>query len=348
MAVAWKGLPFYGAACLGEAIRVSKASIAVVATRPSVPVTDIEARVGQAIVWIEGDAPCSWDALNLPVPDVFFETGWATPAFNALAREAKGKGAAVVSFVDNAWKGDFRQWLGAARFRMGMRRRFDALWVPGRSGRRFARFLGMPDRAIHEGLYGCDRSVFDNGVPLAGRPRRFLYVGQFIERKGLRELCEAFAEIHREEPEWELVCIGCGPLKNELEETDGVRVLPFMPPEQVAEHMADARFFVLNSREEHWGVVVHEAATAGCGLILAPGVDSRRDLATEGNAIVAASSRALDARRALEEAARKDDAWLERAEAISRRLAESFGPDRWAREFERILEEVRPEGATTP
>ena len=44
-------------------------------------------------------------------------------------------------------------------------------------------------------------------------PKRFLFVGRYIKRKGLLDLWESFVQLQEESPnDWELWCVGKGPL----------------------------------------------------------------------------------------------------------------------------------------
>jgi glycosyltransferase involved in cell wall biosynthesis len=103
-------------------------------------------------------------------------------------------------------------------------------------------------------------------------------------------------------------------------------------PEQLAGRFRQARFFVLPSRWEAWGLVVHEAALSGCGLVLSDHIGSAEDLATPANALRFRAGDVADLARALEAAAQFDAARLAAAEAESRRLAGQFGPARFGAE----------------
>lgn len=66
--------------------------------------------------------------------------------------------------------------------------------------------------------------------------------------------------------------IGNGSLKAQLEATAGVVLKDFMQPEQFSLEVANAGCFLLSSRGEPWGVVVHEFAAVGLLLILSDSV----------------------------------------------------------------------------
>jgi colanic acid/amylovoran biosynthesis glycosyltransferase len=98
-----------------------------------------------------------------------------------------------------------------------------------------------------------------------------LFVGRLVERKGADYLIRAMAEVQKERPEIELVVIGDGPLRLDLERQakDSLRRYRFVGvqnPETVREWMGRAAVFSLPSvktcsgEEEAFGMVVAEAA----------------------------------------------------------------------------------------
>lgn len=339
IAVAWHGLPYYAAGSIAAGLERLGRPAPVIATRPAVPFEGIETRLGQAVHWIADEDPVSWQSLGLKRPDLFFQTGWSTPAFNRLGAEVRAGGGRVVAFIDNNWKNSPRQWAGAVYYRLFLRRRFAAVWVPGRSGARLCRILGVPARAIYRGLYGADPALYRSTTRLAERPKRFIFVGQLIERKGVDVLLEAFRAFHARRPDWELLIIGNGPYADALV-GPGIRREPFQQAERVAALMNESRFLVLPGREEHWGLVVHEAALCGCGLILSEAIGAAPDLAEPGNSFVVPPVRPDSLCAAFEAAAELTPEDLGGVEAVSLERAAAFGPEIWADTFLRIIEDL--------
>ena len=149
-----------------------------------------------------------------------------------------------------------------------MRKNYAAAWVPGKSGYKLARYFGFKQKQIYKGLYGADRQVFKYVKPIHQRRKRILFVGRLTHRKSVQELAKAFNKCSDRLPEWELYLVGNGELLEKIQMCRNLKCLPFMQPEQIAELMNDSKVFVLASREEHWGLVVHEAALCGCALLL--------------------------------------------------------------------------------
>ena len=232
--------------------------------------------------------------------------------------------------MDNNWRGDLRQILGAPWFRLCQRRKFAAVLVPGKSGRRLARWYGMTDEKIFEGMYGADPQLFFNGPPLIDRPRRILFVGQYIERKGCVPLARAFAAVAARLPGWELCLYGSGPLQSAIPAHPAIKVMGFVQPEQLGELYRQARVFALPSNSEAWGLVVHEAALSGCQLLLSDAVGSAPDFATHVNAELFKTNDFSSLVAALLKLAKVNDQGLVQAQAASVAAAQSHGPQRFA------------------
>ncbi len=104
-------------------------------------------------------------------------------------------------------------------------------------------------------------------------PNIFLYVGQLIERKGIKYLLNAFSEIIEEEPDAELWVIGDGPLKNDLINSLNKNILNkikwygFCEPEKVSKLMHKAGVFICPTLEDHGPMVQIEAAKCGMPII---------------------------------------------------------------------------------
>jgi glycosyltransferase involved in cell wall biosynthesis len=283
IAFSWNGLPQYAARLIAAAVREQGQPCLVVGSRPTVPVRGVEEALGQPVHWVDADKPVSWASLGQPVPKVYFQSGWAYPAFNSLGDEVRAKGGKVCLLMDNNWRGDLRQIIGAPWFRLFQRHKFDAVLVPGKSGRRLARWYGTSDHAIFEGMYGADPGIFFDGPPLAERPKRIIFVGQYIERKGCVPLARAFAAVAHRLPGWELCMYGNGPLRSAIPPHPQIKVHGFVQPEQLGALYRDARIFALPSRSEAWGLVVHEAALSGCQLLLSDAIGAAPDFATADN-----------------------------------------------------------------
>jgi glycosyltransferase involved in cell wall biosynthesis len=326
IAFSWQGLPQYAARQLRSALAQLGQPCAVIGTHPAVPIQGMEAALGQPIHWVEASRSVRWADFGLATPTVFFQAGWSCPAFNALGDEVRAAGGKVCLLMDNDWRGDLRQWLGGLWFRLARKRKFAAVLVPGISGRRLARWYGFTDEEIAEGLYGADPAVFFDGQPLATRPKRILFVGQYIERKDCVGLAKAFASVAAQLPEWDLHLYGSGPLQDKIPPHPRIQVHGFVQPAELGALYRSARIFALPSHSEAWGLVVHEAALSGCQLLLSAAIGARHDFATQINAAEFPAGDRSALAQAILQLASSDDYTLGRAQTESRIRSATHGP----------------------
>lgn len=278
---AWNGFPQYAARCVGELVKKTNEKVVVVATTPSVPIKGMEDVCGCEVIWVKENCTIE-EPLPFKVEDIklLIVSGWATPAFNLLSSKVKSGGGKVVAMVDNNYIFSFKELLRAIRFRLLLKNKYDGFFVPGKSGRRLLRFYGVKDSLIKEGMYSADAKLFFSEKPLSQREKKIIFVGQLCNRKNVLRMIEAFRKAN-DKNEWKLELYGCGPLKDQIKNGDGVSVYDFLQPEQLAEKYREARAFCLGSVEEHWGLVVHEAALSGCVLLLSDKVGAKEDLLSD-------------------------------------------------------------------
>lgn len=192
-----------------------------------------------------------------------------------LAAGLRPEGTLVVGACDHFWRGTWRDQANRLAAALGAFSSYDALWVPGSWGKRYGRKLGFPEPRIFDGVYTCDTAIFrpvgrDRHLkaPSAAWPPVFLFVGQYIRRKGVDTLLAAYQQYRRlvSHP-WELWLVGQGELQPALSGERGVRDLGRKEAAEIAALMAEAGCLVLPSRWDHWGLVVHEACCAGLPVL---------------------------------------------------------------------------------
>lgn len=339
IAFAWPGLPDYASRCIRAVIDRHGVPVPVIGTRPGVPIEGMEDSLGQEIHWIDGkDVDITWEKLGLSPPAVLIQGGYFLPAFNSLGRQCRARGGKVVLTSDLNWTGRLRQrLLDPLIVRVKTQQKFDGFFVPGRSGQRYyQQVLGAVAFTV-TGLYGADPVLFNNGAPLVDRPKTFLFVGQFIPRKNVLGLARAFIRFAADHPDWNLRLCGSGEQRGEVPMHLRIRIENFVQPPQLAELLREARCLVLPSLEEHWGLVVHEAALTGCALALTDVVGAGDDLARPQNSVLFPAGDDVAIERALRDIAAWDTAQWQSAERVSRDLAREFGPEPFADAVDEIL-----------
>ncbi len=127
------------------------------------------------------------------------------------------KSIPTIIALDNHWRGDLKQIIAATISPFWLKRIFSHAWVPGNPQKEFAKKLGFSDSHIKTGFYSADvnffQTVYDQNKERKENkfPHVFLYVGRYVEHKGIFDMWEAFLELQKEMPnDWELWCLGTG------------------------------------------------------------------------------------------------------------------------------------------
>jgi glycosyltransferase involved in cell wall biosynthesis len=109
----------------------------------------------------------------------------------------------------------------------------------------------------------------------ASRVHRFTYVGRLSIEKGLNDLLEAFAKVHAKASNARLDLVGAGPLQAQLmvrvSELKLEHVVSFLGAKnisEIAELFIESTALVLPSHSEPWGLVVNEALSYGCPVVV--------------------------------------------------------------------------------
>lgn len=207
-------------------------------------------------------------------PDIIYISGWLDKDYLVVAKNFKDRGIPVVAGIDGQWRGDFRRLLGSLIFFFYFKKYFSHAWVAGPRQYEFAKRLGFKDQKIIFNLCSCDTELFNKAaehleIKAKDYPKTFLYVGRFMPLKGIDILVDAFKSYQSKyHGNWKLVCIGNGDLRHLLKDNPGIEIMDFLSQDKIAEITKRSGVFILPSRFEHWGVVIHEFASAGLPLIL--------------------------------------------------------------------------------
>lgn len=207
-------------------------------------------------------------------PDIVVVSGWMDKAYLGIAKLLKKRGIPIVVGLDAQWKRTYKKSMASMLGHAGyFKKYFSHVWVSGTYQYEYARRLGFEKEEIVYDLYSADLQIF-NGcysqnleAKERNYPHRFLFVGRLEKTKAVDLLVDAWRMIDDRKKTWELLFIGNGALKEFLERQNDVVVRDFMQPEAFKEEIASAGCFILPSRYEPWGVVIHEFAAAGLPLI---------------------------------------------------------------------------------
>lgn len=271
-------------------------------------------------------------------PDVVLISGWSDRGYLSVCNKLRQSEFAplVVAGIDTQWTGSFRQRVGVTISPWLLNRSIDIMWASGERQWQFAKRLGYRGSRVWDGYYSCDWDSFSSASYLTrciggAVPRRFLFVGRYVSIKGIEELAEAYKLYVKsvDEP-WELLAAGRGPMKGKLDAA-GITDLGFTKPSKLPELMGSVGCFILPSRYEPWGVVLHEAGATGLPVIASDVCGASVHLVRAGwNGYVfeAGSSEALA--DALLRMHSQSDEFLVRMGLNSYELSKQYTPRRWS------------------
>jgi glycosyltransferase involved in cell wall biosynthesis len=347
--VLWTHLSGYMRACLDRLGQMPGVELHVV-SMPSDPSATFEDHEVSPTA-----ATCYWLTPSLDLsalhdriqPDVLVVCSWHIGAYRRLARRSR---ALRVLAMDNQWLGTLKQWLGIAASPWFLRPAYDRALVPGDRAAQFASRLGFGQDAIWRGSYCGDVAAFwpAEHDPVSAR-NGFLFVGRLVLEKGVDVLLDAYAKYRATvEAPWSLTVCGTGPLARRAQDAPGVEHHGFLQPSALPKVFHHAGAFVLPSRFEPWGVVIHEACAAGlpivcsssCGAVPSMVEDHWNGFIVEPGSV---KSLASALRRVhLLDGANRDDMGRRSAE-----VARRYTPERWAQAMVARLEWDRKLAAAT-
>ncbi len=164
-------------------------------------------------------------------------------------------------------------------------RRVNGALACGSLGRAYFRRYGVPEERIfympYEPDYAMIASVTSQEVAEAYRRRHLpadrdylVYCGRLAHIKRVDLLIDGFVAIADLRPGWDLLIVGDGPLRSDLETRvpellrSRVHWAGFIDDQrEVARLQRGGRVLVLPSDDEPWGVVVNEAVAAGLAVV---------------------------------------------------------------------------------
>jgi len=208
--------------------------------------------------------------------------------------------------------------------------------------------FGAEPSKVHTIVNGFNTSVFHLRDQQAMRAKHgmqpdeesIVYVGRFVEAKGMRELITAFTRLRASRPRCRLNLVGDGVMKEELAALvqreglgDAVRMPGGLPPEQVAEWIAASDVLTLPSWSEGYPNVVVEGAACGRPVV-ATDVGGTREILDKHNGILIPPKDPVALEQALARAL--DGAWDHAA--IAQRMSRTW--DDVARETLVVCEQV--------
>ena len=272
-------------------------------------------------------------------PDIIFCAGWVNKDYLRLCSENTNQ-INILGF-DTTWDNNILQNLKALLYKLKYRNVFNYAFVPGLKQFELAQKMGFKKNKIKLGAYSCDFNYFKklgdsyNKLKKNNNPKRFLFVGRYIKRKGILDLWNSFLQLNNEvSNNWELWCVGTGPLYEKRIVHPKIKHFGFLQPSEIKLLIKDTSVFILPSHFEPWGVVVHEFASAGFPLILSDKISSSTSfLDNNVNGFMFQSKSIPSLKNALKKMIRTNDENLYKMGQISVKLASTITPEKWAKQI---------------
>ena len=274
-------------------------------------------------------------------PDGIFVSGWMDEDYLAITRTYVTS-IPVILTMDNKWTGSIKQRLVALSSPLFIKRHFNLAWVPGEEQKKYARKMGFIDSNIFEGFYSADihrfNEIYTKRKESKNINKKLLYIGRYVDQKGLALLWEAFLSLHQENPIWELHCVGTGEKFDARLKHEKVFHHGFLQPAELEPLILDATAFVIPSLFEPWGVVLHEMAAAGLPLITSDAVGAATTFVSEdvNGWSYASTDKVGLAHRLKRLYALSDDDVFQMGDE-SHRISQCISPDIWAKIAENIV-----------
>lgn len=171
----------------------------------------------------------------------------------------------------------------------------------GTETKKYLESLGVKPEKIHIGGMNADSEGLRSGIASISNTQRkeirdslrvsdsgivYLYSGQFILRKGIIYLLEAWRKHIQIHPEDHLILIGNGELfhdyKNRFNDSSSIHFMGRIPYDEVYRYYAISDVFVIPTLEDNWCLVVPEAMSCGMPVACSKYNGGAIDLIKEG------------------------------------------------------------------
>lgn len=298
--------------------------------------------------FLKGKNLITW--VNRIDPDIIYVSGRMDKGYLKVARLYRKKGKIVVSGFDNQWLSSRKNILAVLFRKLLYQRYFSNIWVAGYEQYEYARRLGYEKSKILLNVYSCDQEKFNlvyerrKKTERLAKEKTLVYVGRFAEAKNIKLLIRVFMTLSVEERNgWNLLLIGEGPLKKELEtdyaRSPNIRFFDFMSPELLFREMHNWDAFILPSKKEAWGVVVHEFASAGYPLIVSDICGAGQFFVVPNfNGYVFKHDSSTDLKACMLRLFKNDEEALRLMGRESNLLSQFITPRKWAASFVTLLD----------
>lgn len=271
-------------------------------------------------------------------PDVIICSGWSNSKYLNVVKRFN-KNIDCVLTMDNQWLGSIRQRLGIIYSKLFIKPFFKKIWVAGLPQKQFALKLGFKSSDVFEGWYVANFNNFLVNVLSENKfNKRFVFVGRYIEVKGIKNLISAFIELKNEQPNnWQLHCIGIGDLQGKMEIHNDIIHHGFLQPNQLKYEASKGGVFCLPSHFEPWGLVVQEFALSGYPLIVSDRVGAASKFITKDNGYIVKPNNVQSLKTAMKNIINTSEINLVSMGRKSRKQGQMINSSNWVNTLNKIV-----------
>jgi glycosyltransferase involved in cell wall biosynthesis len=274
-------------------------------------------------------------------PHATYVSGWIYPSYLSWIKLLSLK--KVILGFDTQWNGSMKQRIGSYYFRLFRKKYYEYAFVPSRRQFILAEKLGFSDDKIIPGLYCCDSKRFlgyyERFVSHRKEwPHNILFMGRMVPEKGIDVLQKAFItwKQHHPQSEWKLIIAGKGSLK--VEHHPDILYEGFVQPDKTEELIKKTGLFVLPSRYEPYGVVLHEMTLSGIPLVASVFCGASDDYVESGkNGYILKSITEEELRHMFEKILHLPDESLKKMSQHSVELGKKLLLEHWSEKIFKIL-----------
>ncbi|NQT55523.1 MAG: glycosyltransferase [Desulfobacteraceae bacterium] len=239
------------------------------------------------------------EVLNRVEPDIVFCP--ATPFPEGMAAISYGRRRRKkIVMMDTAWERTDNRGFLTRQVKRLIHRNVDAAFIPAPSHKQYYQKLNFPEDRIIYGMNAVDNEYFSGmadkilhepaAFPITKKlpANYFLFVGRFLQRKGIDNLIHAYNRYRMKcvEKVWNLVLVGKGPAFDSMSRlAENNPHIIFAGPQYADDlcvYYSMASVFVCPSISEPWGLVINEALASGLPVLVSTGCGAAKSLVRDG------------------------------------------------------------------
>jgi glycosyltransferase involved in cell wall biosynthesis len=202
-------------------------------------------------------------------PDLCLVSGWHHNFYIQYLTDHLKNSCVNVLCFDWQWQPTLRNYVKAAYGLLFRSRLFQAAFICGERQYQFARRIGFQASQIYHGLYAANPLTF-TPVEWAKRSDSVAFVGRLVDSKGCEDLVQAWRSLYDSDlisSRWHLDIYGTGPFSEALSSLPNTCMHGFTQPKDLSKQISRSKILCAPSREEPWGLQIHEASSAGLAII---------------------------------------------------------------------------------